>query len=217
MAAVESTAVPTVVFVLGGPGAGKGTQCERILENFEGWGHVSAGDCLRAERNNPDSKEGALINERIKEGKIVPAEITVGLMQKAMKGAEGKDKFLVDGFPRNLDNVETWDRVVGKDANVVSVFFFDCSEECMEGRLLKRGETSGRADDNIETIRKRFKTYQDESKPIIEKYEKEGLVTRFDAAPSADDVWKEVRAKVVDIESSLKRPLKRPASDVAES
>ena len=63
--------LPQVVFVLGGPGAGKGTQCTNIVERCKGWAHISAGDCLRAERNNPDSKDGELINNIIKEGKSV--------------------------------------------------------------------------------------------------------------------------------------------------
>merc|ERR1712113_1221825 len=101
--------------------------------------------------------------------------------------------------------VTTWEKVIGSNATVASVFFFDCSESVMEARLLERGKTSGRTDDNAEAIRKRFKTYQDESFPIIEKYKTEGLVTRFDAAPSVDDVWKEVKLKVEGIESSLKK------------
>eukprot|EP00931_Biecheleriopsis_adriatica_P009487 TRINITY_DN110561_c0_g1_i1.p1 TRINITY_DN110561_c0_g1~~TRINITY_DN110561_c0_g1_i1.p1 ORF type:complete len:204 (-),score=57.53 TRINITY_DN110561_c0_g1_i1:145-756(-) len=196
---------PNIVFVLGGPGAGKGTQCDRIISTYSNWGHVSAGDCLRAERNNPDSKDGQMINDIIKEGKIVPSAITVGLMQKAMSAAEGKDTFLIDGFPRNLENMETWAEVVGSSANVVNVFFFDTDEKVMEDRLLERGKTSGRNDDNIEAIKKRFKTYQDETMPIIEKYKEQSLVTRFDAGRTVEDVWSDVKAKVEEIDASAKK------------
>jgi UMP-CMP kinase len=85
---------PTVVFVLGGPGAGKGTQCTRIVEEF-GFNHISAGDCLREERAS-GSADAELINNYIKEGKIVPVEITIKLILKAME-ASGKKKFLIDG------------------------------------------------------------------------------------------------------------------------
>lgn len=202
---VAAMSVPNIVFVLGGPGAGKGTQCDNIIGNFETWGHVSAGDCLRAERNNPDSADGKMINEIIKEGKIVPSHITVGLMQKAMRAAEGKNTFLIDGFPRNLENMETWESVVGSAANVVNVFFFDTAEDVMEARLLERGKTSGRNDDNIEAIKKRFKTYQDETMPIIKKYEEKGLVTRFDASPPKDEVWEKVKSSVETLDSSSKK------------
>merc|ERR1719410_3239303 len=97
---------PNVVFVLGGPGAGKGTQCANLVNEF-GLVHLSAGDLLRAERNS-GSKDAELINNYIKEGKIVPVAITVGLIKKAMNNLmsnEGKYVFIIDGFPRNYDNL----------------------------------------------------------------------------------------------------------------
>eukprot|EP00928_Gymnodinium_smaydae_P039394 TRINITY_DN26925_c0_g2_i1.p1 TRINITY_DN26925_c0_g2~~TRINITY_DN26925_c0_g2_i1.p1 ORF type:complete len:529 (+),score=107.75 TRINITY_DN26925_c0_g2_i1:25-1587(+) len=193
---------PSVVFVLGGPGAGKGTQCAKVLENFGSWGHISAGDCLREEKNDPNSKEGALINECIKEGRMVPGEITVCLMQKAMISAAGKERFLIDGFPRNQDNVDTWKKVIGDAATVSAVFFLDASESVMEARLLERGKTSGRSDDNPESIKKRFKTYQTESLPIIELFRREGILTRFGADASVEAVWQEVKRSVEGIEAA---------------
>eukprot|EP00951_Prasinocladus_malaysianus_P036500 scaffold385022_cov42-Prasinocladus_malaysianus.AAC.1 len=85
----------------------------------------------------------------MQEGKIVPSEVTVGLLQDAMKSSD-KNKFLIDGFPRNAENRDAFERVMGRDCNFI--IFFDCPEEVMEKRLLGRNE--GRADDNIETIRK---------------------------------------------------------------
>jgi len=114
---------PTVLFVLGGPGVGKGTQCAKIIENFPAWAHISAGDCLRAERKNPDSKDGEIINAAIKEGKIVPVAITVKLLQNAMAAATGKTCFLIDGYPRNLDNVTGWVENVGDKANVAGCLY----------------------------------------------------------------------------------------------
>jgi len=183
-------AKPNVLFVLGGPGAGKGTQCAKIIENFKHWAHISAGDCLRAERNNPDSKEGELINNIIKEGKLVPSEITVALLAKAMASqkAEGKTSFLIDGFPRSIGNVNSWVEVVGDNAKVLGVLFYDANEDEMEKRCVARGATSGRVDDNIESIKKRFKTYMEETMPIVEsgRYE----VFKIDGLPPAEEVWK---------------------------
>lgn len=199
---------PQVVFVLGGPGAGKGTQCGLIVERKKGWCHISAGDCLREERNNPDSPDGKLINDIIKEGKIVPVEITVKLLKKAMDAAKGKSKFLIDGFPRNLDNVTGWNSVIGESAIVRGVFFFDCSEEVMEKRLLKRGETSGRDDDKIDVIKKRFQTYINDTKPIVDLYDKKGLVKKIEAGPEQEEVWKRVDALVTEVETTP--PMKKP-------
>jgi hypothetical protein len=96
------------VFVLGGPGAGKGTQCALLVQRL-GFVHLSAGDLLRAERLS-GSPTAALINEIINRGDIVPGEITTGLLKNAMESAaqrEGKRYFLIDGFPRNEDNVQS--------------------------------------------------------------------------------------------------------------
>lgn len=101
---------PRVIFVLGGPGAGKGTQCARMVREY-GFVHLSAGDLLRDERDS-GSPVGTLIEEYIREGKIVPVEVTVNLIKKAM-AASGSSKFLVDGFPRNFDNLQGWQRVMG--------------------------------------------------------------------------------------------------------
>ena len=176
---------PKVLFVLGGPGAGKGTQCALLQDNF-GYTHLSAGDLLRAERSS-GSKHGALINEYIRDGRIVPVEITVALLKRAM-AESGNTKFLIDGFPRNFDNLQGWQRVVGDDAEVVGVLFYDTDEATMEARLLERGKTSGRVDDNIESIRKRFRTYHASTMPIIQYYDERGLTHQINAGKPVAEV-----------------------------
>ncbi|RYE82513.1 MAG: hypothetical protein EOO65_05390, partial [Methanosarcinales archaeon] len=86
--------------------------------------------------------------------RTLQVEVTVKLLKKAMQES-GASKFLIDGFPRNFDNLEGWLRVIGDSAVVKGVLSFDCPEDEMEKRLLERGKTSGRSDDNIESIRKR--------------------------------------------------------------
>ena len=96
-ASTASTSKPRVVFVLGGPGAGKGTQCANIVREF-GWVHLSAGDLLRDARNSGD-ETGKMIDHYIKEGQIVPVEVTVQLIKRAMEAnvSKGRTNFLVDG------------------------------------------------------------------------------------------------------------------------
>jgi len=173
---------------------------------FPQWQHISAGDCLRAERQDPNSKDGELINSYIKEGKIVPVQITVRLLEKAMRAGqkEGKTDFLIDGFPRNLDNVNGWEEVIGDSAQVMGVLFFQASQSEMEKRLLGRSETSGRVDDNLESIRKRFATYEKETKPIVEKYMKENLVYTVDAMQTVENVWTHTLSKLRQIEAIAK-------------
>ncbi|CAN1149744.1 UMP-CMP kinase 3 [Linum perenne] len=178
---------PTVVFVLGGPGSGKGTQCTNIVENF-GYTHLSAGDLLRAEIKS-GSENGTMIQNMIKEGKIVPSEVTIKLLEKAILD-NGNDKFLIDGFPRNEENRAAFEAVTKIQPEFV--LFFDCPEEEMEKRIL--GRNQGREDDNIETIRKRFKVFLESSLPVIEYYDSKGKVKKVDAAKSVGEVFEAVKA-----------------------
>merc|ERR1719410_2114383 len=101
-----------------------------------------------------------MIRTIIAEGKLVPAKVTVRLLQQAMAQAatEGKTHFLIDGFPRNMDNVTTWEAQVAAAADVRGVLFFDASEEAMTQRLLGRNE--GRDDDNLATVQRRVVTFR---------------------------------------------------------
>ncbi|KAJ8651127.1 hypothetical protein MRB53_004150 [Persea americana] len=175
-----------VVFVLGGPGSGKGTQCANIVEHF-GYTHLSAGDLLRAEIKS-GSENGTMIQNMIQEGKIVPSEVTVKLLQRAMQESEN-DKFLIDGFPRNEENRAAFEEVT----KIVPEFvlFFNCPEEEMEKRILNRNQ--GRVDDNVETIRKRFKVFVESSLPVIEYYSSKGKVQKIDAAKSVAEVFEDVK------------------------
>ncbi|KAJ3077107.1 bifunctional uridylate/adenylate kinase [Podochytrium sp. JEL0797] len=155
----------SVVFVLGGPGAGKGTQCSNIVRDY-GFVHLSAGDLLREERQRKGSPYGELINNIIKEGQIVPMEITISLLHAAMKSSGGK-RFLIDGFPRAIDQgIKFEEEIVPAEM----VLYYSCPEDEMLKRLTKRGETSGRVDDNIESIIKRFRVFKETSYPVIELY-----------------------------------------------
>lgn len=188
---------PNVIFVLGGPGAGKGTQCDLIVKEF-GYTHLSAGDLLRAERKREDSEVGQLIEDCIVNGKIVPVAITCGLLEKAMmavmeKDAD-KDNFLIDGFPRNKDNLDGWTEQMGEKANVKYVLFFDCGEDVCINRCLSRGESSGRTDDNLASLKKRMETYLSSTKPIIDYYAEKGMVHTINAAPTPDQVFDKVKA-----------------------
>eukprot|EP00249_Psilotum_nudum_P035989 c6094_g1_i1 orf=288-1166(+) len=177
-----SSKTPKVIFVLGGPGSGKGTQCAMIVEKF-GFTHLSAGDLLRAEINS-GSENGTMIQNMIKEGKIVPSEVTVKLLQKAMHES-GNDKFLIDGFPRNEENRAAFEYVTGIQPEFI--LFFDCSEGEMEKRIL--GRNQGRVDDNIDTIRKRFKVFVESSLPVINYYEALGKLKKIDAARTREEVF----------------------------
>ncbi|KAH9860750.1 bifunctional uridylate/adenylate kinase [Plenodomus biglobosus] len=186
----------TVIFVLGGPGAGKGTQCQNLVSDY-GFKHLSAGDLLREEQDRPGSEFGEMIKTYIKEGTIVPMEVTIQLLENAMKasidsGSNEKKLFLIDGFPRKLDQAHAFERTVCPSKFTL---FFDCSEAVMEKRLLHRGETSGRADDNLESIKKRFRTFVETSMPVVKEFESQGRVVKVNAERSPEEVYRDVQEK----------------------
>lgn len=174
-----------IYFVMGGPGSGKGTQCEKLVQEF-GMVHLSAGDLLRAEVRS-GSEEGRKIARVIEEGKIVTSATTVGLLRNAMAGSKGP--FLIDGFPRSLENLEAFEEAISP---CKFMLFLEVSEAEMEQRLLKRGLSSGRSDDNVETIRKRFRTFLGDSMPVIDVLEERGVVHRVSAEASPEEVFRRV-------------------------
>lgn len=184
--------VPQVVFVLGAPGSGKGTQCSMISKEYD-YVHLSAGDLLREERQRPGSEYGEMIEEKIRNGEIVPVEVTCSLLHKAMQKS-GKERFLIDGFPRNQDNMDGWERVMSDKTKLLFVLFFECSREICTERCLRRGAAgSGRSDDNVESLKKRFNTYLNDTMPIINYYDKLGLVRRINAEEEPDQVFDKVK------------------------
>ena len=196
-----------VVFVLGGPGAGKGTQCANLVRDY-GFIHLSAGDLLREEQAREGSEYGEMIATYIREGKIVPQEVTIALLRNAMKhnivaklekeGGLALDepcRFLIDGFPRQMDQALKFEEDVA-----VSRFtlFFECPEEIMLKRLLKRGETSGRTDDNVESIKKRFRTFIEASMPVVQYFDKAGKVVKIHCNQPVDQVYRQVKLVLED-------------------
>ncbi|XP_049933262.1 UMP-CMP kinase-like isoform X2 [Nymphaea colorata] len=151
---------------------GKGTQCAKIVEAF-GFTHLSAGELLR--RNiYSNSKKGEMIRDTIKEGKIVPSDITVSLIKKGIKASEN-DKFLIDGFPRSEDNRVAFEHIIGAEPELV--LFLECPEEEMIRRVLNRNQ--GRIDDNIETIEKRLKVFNKLNFPVINYYDAKGKLRKL--------------------------------------
>jgi UMP-CMP kinase len=167
------------------------------------------------------SKNGQLIESCIKEGILVPVEVVLALLKEAMESnakATGAHKFLIDGFPRNKENLDGWEKNI-KGVKTEFVLFLDCDEKTMEERLITRGKTSGRADDNIETIKKRFATFQESTKPIVDYFASVGKLRRVSAGGSVDEIFSEISKLFNQIEPAKGEPAKaEPAkSDPAKS
>lgn len=187
-----------IVFVIGGPGSGKGTQCSKIVNQF-GYTHLSAGDLLREEAKS-NTEQGTMIKNLMHEGKLVSSEIIVRLLLKAIL-ASGNDKFLIDGFPRNEENRQAYEKIINIDPEFV--LLIDCSREEMERRILHRNQ--GRDDDNVDTIRNRFEVFQESTLPVIQHYEKTGKLRRVDGTRQPDMVFEDVKAIFVQLDTQQGR------------
>ncbi|KAH0785732.1 Adenylate kinase family protein [Histomonas meleagridis] len=174
----------SVIFVLGGPGSGKGTQAIAASKEFK-FGYASAGDLLRAEAANPNSQNGKRIAEIINAGQLVPPELLVDTLKNAIISSESQ-YFLLDGFPRSLLQDDKFREQVGKAA---ACLMLDAPDEVLIERLRSRGANSGRADDNDNVIPTRIANYKKETLPVLERYQKEGMLETINANQPIEKVY----------------------------
>jgi UMP-CMP kinase len=177
------------VFVVGGPGTGKGTQCKLISEKY-GYTHLSAGDLLRAEIAS-GSELGNSLKQILGEGKLVSSEITTSFLIRAMEQSEN-DKFLIDGFPRSLENLHCWEEMAPANIELQFLLLLECPEPVLLQRLLERGKTSGRSDDTEEVIQQRFRTSNAMTAPVVEHYRATGQLRVVDSNRPPEEVFSDI-------------------------
>ncbi|MEX2375623.1 MAG: nucleoside monophosphate kinase [Dehalococcoidia bacterium] len=207
---------PNVVYVLGGPGAGKGTMCE-LAEIQLGWTHLSTGDLLRAEQQagGPTTE---VIKEYIAAGKLVPNEIVVRLLKGAMERTTrttGKRNFLIDGFPRSLSNLEAWYEVFGRAMALPTMLYLECPYPVLEQRILGRARYSDRADDNVEAMKLRFDTFKAETLPTVELFKSKGKCVEIDTSQDRQAVYKLFRDQLAPFTDP--QLMAQPLSEKAET
>ena len=186
----DSGLTPNVVFVLGGPGAGKGTMCG-LAEAHLGWTHLSIGTLLRSARE-AGGPTAAIIDEHIAAGTLVPNEIVVALLTQAMvrvTRTTGKRNFLLDGFPRSLSNLDAWYEVFGRDADLPTMLYFECPSAVLVQRILDRAKSSGRSDDNVESITLRLDTFKAETLPTVEYFKRQQKCVEIDTSQDRHTVY----------------------------
>lgn len=201
---------PRVVFVLGGPGAGKGTMCELATEQL-GWVHLSMGNLLRAKQQAGGNGAGA-IEKSMNGGKLVSDEIMMELLKKEMERTirkTGKHNFLLDGFPRSLSNVAAWKEAFGDEMDLPTMLYLVCPFEVLEKRILGRAKFSGRSDDNVKSMRLRFNTFRAETLPTVEYFKTLGKCVEIDTSQARQAVYELVRHQLAKdtISEFAERPL----------
>lgn len=181
------------LLIMGPPGAGKGTQAVALAARING-PHISTGDIFRA-NISAQTELGVLAKSYIDAGEYVPDEVTNNMVRDRLGQPDAKDAFLLDGYPRTLDQVTTLDGILsdlGESLSGVVVLAVD-SEELIT-RLLKRAQDSGRSDDTEDVIRKRQEVYTSETAPLLDVYRERGLLHAVDGTGALDEVEARINA-----------------------
>ncbi|KAJ3498919.1 hypothetical protein NLG97_g736 [Lecanicillium saksenae] len=167
-----------IFFIIGGPGVGKGTVCARLVSSF-GYKHISVGDLLRDEKNNPDSAFGSFIAESMQHSVIVPPSLTLLLLRDKIQKAQAEGRgVLVDGFPRSI-------------SSAYSTIFLECPTDIMVQRVQQRSTSSARDDDATAVLVKRIDTFLQTNESVLDHLSKNNL-SRVDWTGSVDDVFSAV-------------------------
>ena len=161
------------IVIFGAPGSGKGTQSERIVAKY-GINHISTGDVLRAEIKN-GTELGKTAKGFIDQGQLIPDELMIDILASVFDSFKDSKGVIFDGFPRTIAQAEALKKMLAERGQEVSVMLdLEVPEDELMVRLIKRGQESGRADDNEETIKKRLTVYHSQTAPLIDWYKNEG-------------------------------------------
>jgi adenylate kinase len=175
------------LLIVGPPGAGKGTQAERIAAALK-IPAISTGDIFRANVSE-QTELGVLAKSYMDKGEYVPDSVTNDMVRSRLAEADAQAGFLLDGYPRTLDQVEALDHALSDaGTGLDAVLVLEVGLEEVVGRLVQRGKEQGRSDDTEETIRRRIEVYEEQTAPLVEVYTSRGLVRTVDGSASIDDV-----------------------------
>lgn len=177
--------------LLAPPGAGKGTQGERLAERH-GVPHLATGDLLR-DHVSRGTALGRAAKEHMDEGGLVPDDLVIAMVTVALGGREPIENFLLDGFPRTLAQAKAayeWGR--HKNRTFHAVIMLDVPEDELVRRLVDRGRESGRSDDTEDVIRRRLQVYERNTAPLIDYYEERGILVRIDGTGTVDEVTERI-------------------------
>ena len=184
------------IVIFGAPGSGKGTQSDMLIAHY-GLEHISTGDVLRSEIKR-GTELGRTAQQFIDQGQLIPDELMVSILASVYDGfGRGHKGVIFDGFPRTIPQAEALKAMLQERGDKVAAMIeLDVPEDELMKRLLLRGQMSGRADDNEETIKKRLVVYHEQTQPLIEWYRKEGLHHHIDGLGELDRIFRDICAVV---------------------
>ena len=186
------------IVITGAPGSGKGTQSDILVEKY-GLKHISTGDLLRGEIAK-GSELGMKAKTLIYAGNLVPDEIINGMLESVIKANLDAKGFIFDGYPRTVDQAKNLDTLLSAYNEKVTIMLnIDVNHDLLIERLLNRAKTSGRADDNIETINHRLEVYQSVTLPVADYYRGTDRYHAVNNNTTIDDCFKQIEALISEI------------------
>lgn len=184
------------IVIFGAPGCGKGTQSEKLLERY-GLHHISTGEVLR-DHIARDTDLGKVANQYISEGKLIPDELMIDILAHTLDNEAKEAKGVIfDGFPRTLPQAHALKKMLKeRGTDVHAVIGLEVPEDILVDRLINRGIQTGRADDNLETIKKRLEVYHDQTTPLKGYYTDEKLYHDIAGDKTPDEVFEDIVSRL---------------------
>ena len=179
------------IVIFGAPGSGKGTQSERIVEKY-GINHISTGDVLRAEIKN-GTELGKTAKGYIDNGQLIPDALMIDILASVFDSFKDSKGVIFDGFPRTIAQADALKAMLAERGQEVSIMLdLEVPEDELMTRLIKRGQESGRVDDNEETIKKRLVVYHSQTAPLIDWYKNDGKYCHINGLGTMDGIFADI-------------------------
>ena len=183
------------IIIFGAPGSGKGTQSENLIKKYN-LAHISTGDVLRAEMKN-GTELGKLAEGYISKGQLVPDEVVIGMLASVLDSKKDAAGVIFDGFPRTIPQNEALEKMLNDRGQEVSIVVsLEVDEPELIDRLIKRGQQSGRSDDNLETIKSRLDVYKNQTSPLKEHYLESGKLASIKGIGTIEEIFSRITEAV---------------------
>lgn len=187
------------VVIFGAPGSGKGTQSERLIDEY-GLFHISTGEVLR-NHISQGTELGKIADTYISKGQLIPDELMVDILAHVLdNNPETKKGVIFDGFPRTIPQAKALKKMLAdRNSKVHAVVGLEVEDKELVDRLIKRGKESGRSDDNLETINQRLKVYHNQTSPLKDYYLAEGKYHAIPGSGEIDDIFNNIKESLTKI------------------
>ena len=179
------------IVLFGGPGSGKGTQSEKLIDKY-GLHHISTGEVLR-EHIRKGTDLGKIAKSYIDEGQLIPDDLMIKILDSVLEEAKEKPGVIFDGFPRTIPQAEALNELLEKRGNQLhAVVGLEVPDEELVKRMINRGKMTGREDDNEETIKKRLNVYHNQTSPLKDHYKKQNKYISIDGNKEIDQIFNSI-------------------------